>query len=87
MVGKLTKDNQASCSILETIMGGNPWKSQTEQLADCILANEGKVILEIQILISALNIQRYPSKDPWMVCATPKRKDRPLRKIQRTASM
>jgi hypothetical protein len=44
MVGKLTKDNQASCSILETIMGGNPWKSQTEQLADCILANEGKVI-------------------------------------------
>ena len=44
MVGKLTKDNQASCSILETILGGNPWKSKTEQLQDCILSNEGKVI-------------------------------------------
>lgn len=44
MVGKLTKDNQASCSILSSILEKNPWKSRTEQLADCILANEGKVI-------------------------------------------
>ena len=44
MVGKLTKDNQASCSILATILGENPWKTREEQLRDCISANDGNVI-------------------------------------------
>mgnify|MGYP003644131663 FL=1 len=51
MVGKLTKDNQMSCSILATAAGLNPWKSRIDLLGEMILANRGEDIRKEQTAI------------------------------------
>jgi len=51
MVGKLTKDNGMSCSLLATAAGENPWKSKTECLDDLIKADSGENIRKEQTAI------------------------------------
>ena len=51
MVGKLTKDNMMSCSILATAAGHNPWKSKIDLLGEMILANRGEDIRREQTAI------------------------------------
>ena len=48
MVGKLTNDNVPSCSILATLDGHNPWKTDNECLDDLIKANSGEDIRKDQ---------------------------------------
>ena len=41
MVGKLTDDSGPSCSLLASIMGESPHKSQNEALDGCMRAGKG----------------------------------------------
>ena len=55
MVGKLSKDNMMSCSILATAMGENPYKSRIQLLDEMIAANLGVDIRKAQEKETPLN--------------------------------
>ena len=54
MVGKLTKDSMASCSILPVIFNKSPYQTPNEALDRCIRARKGEDVRTEQTVIQKM---------------------------------